>query len=251
MKKNIKIPSSLWMIFIFSFITLSIHSQIIVLKETVPDDFEELDEGFGPNRKRFSHPLASYGTFSNKYDHTGNVSDKTLFGKSIDLNSGTRSYLKLSKIYALTFDFGLSFRMFGLKLNESSILPLPTTDLSKARYWMTSVGAAFGNQINLKPKRGNQLGTYFNIGAYGNFNFLRRYTSWYNNNDVIPYKYKITLKNFKDLNLFDYGAVVKYGKPNYTLFVKYRISNLFLNKDFTLNELPRITFGIELFSSRL
>lgn len=251
MKKNIKIPSSLWLIFIFSFITLSIHSQIIVLKETVPDDFEELDEGFGPNRKRFSHPLASYGTFSNKYDHTGNVSDKTLFGKSIDLNFGKRSYLKLSKIYALTFDFGLSFRMFGLKLNESSILPLPTTDLSKARYWMTSVGAAFGNQINLKPKRGNQLGTYFNIGAYGNFNFLRRYTSWYNNNDVIPYKYKITLKNFKDLNLFDYGAVIKYGKPNYTLFVKYRISNLFLNKDFTLNELPRITIGIELFSSRL
>ena len=86
MKKFIKIPSSLWMILIFSFITLSIHSQIIVLKETVPDDFEELDEGFGPNRKRFSHPLASYGTFSNKYDHTGNVSDKTLFGKSIDLN---------------------------------------------------------------------------------------------------------------------------------------------------------------------
>lgn len=239
------------MILIFSFITLSINSQIIVLKETVPDDFEEEDKGFGPNRKRFSHPFASYGSFSNKYDHTGRTSDKTKFGSSLDLTSGTRSYLKVNKFYALTFDFGISLRMFGMKLNENSLLPLPTNDLTKSKYWLSSIGMAIGNQLNLKPNRGNQLGTYINIGAYGNFNYLRRYTAWYNKNDLIPYNYKINLKNFKDLNLFDYGVVLKYGKPNFTFFAKYRVSDLFLNKDFVLNELPRITFGIELFSGRL
>lgn len=226
-------------------------AQVIIIKETVPEDFKESDNDFGPNRKRFSHPYASYGTFSNLMNPKDHIAQKTKFLQSIELVSGTRGYLNFGKMYGLTFDSNFSFRMFGLKLLNSTTLPLSNENLTKGKYWLGSFGLHIGNQINLKRNRGNQLGRYINIGGYGNINFIRRFTGWYDKNTIIPYDYKINLKKFKEINLLDFGLALKYGKSNFTIFAKYRLTNLFKNKDFILTELPRVTLGIEFFMGYL
>jgi hypothetical protein len=254
MKKHtllFRITAPLTMVLLFSLTVQLSFAQVIVLKETVPEDFEELDDDFGPNRKRFSHPYASYGSFANVYDHTGNNQDKIYFLKSLDLGSGTRSYLNIGRVYSITFDTHLSMRMFGLRVENDTPLPLSKENLNKAKYWLGSFGFSIGNHFNFKPNRGNQLGTYLHIGGYGNLNFLRRFTGYYNESTLIPFDYKINLKNFKEIELLDYGLAVRYGKSNFTFFAKYRISDFFKNKIYSLNELPRVTFGIELFAGHI
>jgi hypothetical protein len=226
-------------------------SQVVVLKETVPEDFQELDNDFGPNRKRFSHPFVSYGTFGNVIDHNGQSQENVLLSRSIDLVSGERYYWNFSKIYSLVFDSNFSMRMFGINQTSASSFPLSTEGMKRPKYWLGSFGLAVGNQFNFKPKRGNQLGSYLYLGGYGNLNFVRRFTAHYDKNDVMPQPYKVTLKKFKEMNFLDYGATVKFGKTNFTIFAKYRLSDIFVQRNYQLVELPRLTFGIEFFSGNI
>jgi hypothetical protein len=227
------------------------HAQVVVLKETVPDDFEELDHNFGPNRKRFSHPFVSYGSFANVIDHKGLTQENVTFGKSLDLVSGERYYWNFTKIYSLVFDTNFSMRMFGINRTLSSALPLTTEGMKRPKYWLGSFGMSIGNQLNFKPKRGNQLGTYMYLGAYGNLNFVRRFSAHYDKNDAMPQPYKVTLKKFKEMDFYDYGATVKFGKTNFTIFARYRLSDIFVQRNYQLIELPRLTFGLEFFSGNI
>jgi hypothetical protein len=227
------------------------YAQVVVLKETVPDDFEELDQNFGPNRKRFSHPFVSYGSFANVFDHKGQAQENILFGKSLDVVSGERYYWNFSKIYTLVFDTNFSMRMYGINRTPTTSLPLTTEGMKRSKYWLGSFGMALGNQFNFKPNRGNQLGAYIFIGGYGNLNFVRRFSAHYGASNVMPQPYKVTLKKFKEMDFYDYGATVKFGKTNFTLFARYRLSEIFIQRNYNLVELPRLTFGFEFFSGNI
>jgi hypothetical protein len=226
-------------------------AQVVVLKETVPEDFEELDHNYGPNRKRFSHPFVSYGSFANVYDHQNRPQENVSLGKSLDLVSGERYYWNFSRIYSLVFDTNFSMRMFGINRTAASSLPLGTEGMKRPKYWLGSFGMSLGNQFNFKPKRGNQLGSYLYLGGYANLNFVRRFSAHYEASDVMPHPYKVALKKFKEINFYDAGLMVKFGKTNFTIFAKYRLSDIFIQRNYSLVELPRLTFGLEFFSGNI
>jgi hypothetical protein len=89
------------------------------------------------------------------------------------------------------------------------------------------------------------------LGAYGNLNFVRRFSAHYDKNDAMPQPYKVTLKKFKEMDFYDYGATVKFGKTNFTIFARYRLSDIFVQRNYQLIELPRLTFGLEFFSGNI
>lgn len=232
------------------------YSQVIVLKETVSDDVAEDDYGFGPNRKSFNHPYFGLGSFLGLYSHDGKGDDiePTQFFQSVDLTVGTRFYSNWGKVFAGVVDPEIGVSILRLKAKDSMSLPVSSVSLKKAKYLFSKVGLNLALQINFQPKRGNQLGTYIQLGGYGGLNWVRRFIANYNADaSVYEKSYKLSLKRLRYINRWEYGPLFRWGRSNFLLFAKYRLSNS-ITSSFSGNkfqELPRFTVGVQLFPGNI
>lgn len=233
-----------------------LNAQTIVLKQTVPEDFEDEDLDFGPNRRHFDHPYTGFGLVVGGFDHEGDTLPPTKFGNSFYVASGSRFYKNFNSLLARTIDYEISYEQHALNLGKDTTIGLPVanTDLKKAKYWVVKIGLAWSYQFNFKPKRGNQLGTYLSFGAYGDYLVLRRFSSVYESN-VSNYaeNVHVNLGRIKYFNKWDYGALVRFGKTNWSLFVKYRYANYFKDKSSydQFKELPRFVVGLNFFPGNI
>lgn len=233
-----------------------IKAQTIILKQSVPEELQDEDDDFGPNRKFFSHPYTGIGLIAGGFDHENDTLPPIKFGKSFNFVTGNRYYKNYNPLIARVLDYELGYEQQVLNFNRSSSIAVPVDniDIKKAKYWMVKVGLAWSYQFNFKVKRGNQLGTYLSFGAYGDFLLFRRFNASFKSNvssyaDVV----KISLGRIDYFNKWDYGAVMRFGKTNWSLFVKYRYANYFNNKaqDKNIKELPRFTIGLNFFPGNI
>ncbi len=246
--------------FFFSIIFLTfsfdVVGQTIILKQTVPEELGEEDGDFGPNKKKFNHPYLGFGFEVPGISHLDELSQEVKPLSSFSLYSGNRSYRKFNKWMAGVFDYEMSFSQSRLSWKEGDTSQFPVTkiDLENSKYWFARIGGGLFLQFNLKPQRGNQLGTYIAIGGYGNFIFMKGLTSKYESN-VSSYadRSKLTLRKIKYIENWDYGLSVKFGKTNYAIFAKYRWSNLFKYEQNVWNfpELPRLIVGFHFFPGNI
>ncbi len=223
-------------------ISISIVSigQTVLLKQTVPEDFAEIDNNFGPNRGFFYYPYFGVGWHIGGISHLDEDHIDIIHGKSFELKSGTREHFKLNNLLALGLDFDLSLSSHRVKVGDPvGISP----ELIKEKYVFYKVGASGYLQINFKPRRGNQLGSYLDLGGFANYNFGRRHvTHWeYTNGDIT----KAIGKKLDNIERLEYGPLVRVGKNTWAIYTKYRVSNIFSSDFYT--ELPRLTFGLEFF----
>lgn len=231
-------------------------AQTIVLKQTVPDELQDDDDDFGPNRRHFNHPYTGFGFNFGRFDHDGDTIPPMRFGNSFTVVSGTRYYKNYNPVLARVIDYELSYEQHAYNLDKDTNvhLPVANTDLKKAKYWMVKIGLGWSYQFNFKPKRGNQLGAYLSIGAYGNFLLFRRFSSVYEPN-VSSYSdnVHINLGKLSYFNRWDYGAVVRFGRSSWSLFAKYRYADFFKNnKPYDqFKELPRLTVGFNFFPGNI
>ena len=231
---------------------LNAQAQTIILKETVPDDFSEIDNDEGPNRKKYTHTYIGYGFHMGGYDHNDSILPQIIGGRSFEITSGARFYKKISNTFSLVLDTRLIYSQYVYKTLDNSNLNLPVskTDLTKAKHYFGKYGVSAAFQINLKPKRGNQLGNYIQFGAYGNWLFAKRFSAKF---DTSPSMYgettRIGIGKLKYTEKWEYGFEIGYGRPNMLLFAKYRYSDYFNNhNNANIQELPRITLGLQVFS---
>lgn len=244
------------LIWILVFGGLSLSAQTIVLKQSVPDELEEEDGDFGPNRKRFSHPYTSFGFVVGGFDHEGDTLPPVKFGRSFTFCTGTRYYRNYNPFIARILDYEIGYEQHSLNFNKQSdiAIPVDNSDLKKAKYWLVKAGLSWSYQFNFKVKRGNQLGSYLSLGVYGNFLLFRRFSASYTSN-VSSYadNIKISLGKIDYFRRWDYGAVVKFGMTNWCLFAKYRYADYFNNKanDSNIKELPRFVVGINVFPGNI
>lgn len=233
-----------------------IQGQTIILKQSVPENLEDEDDDFGPNRKFFSHPYTGIAFIAGGFDHENDTLPPVKFVNSFSFITGNRYYRNYNPFIARVLDYELSYEQHVLNLNKQPDIALPfdNIDLKKSKYWLVKMGLGWNYQFNFKPKRGNQLGSYLSLGLYGDFLLFRRFHAIYKSNvssyaDVI----KISLGKIDYFNKWDYGAVVRFGKTNWNLFVKYRYANYFNNKaqDRNIKELPRFTVGLNFFPGNI
>lgn len=236
------------------FLSVYTNAQTIILKETVPADFSEIDNDEGPNRKKFTHTYIGFAFHAGGFDHNDSILSKIIGGRSFEIISGARFYRKLSNTFALTMDTRLIYSqyVYNLKQNPNLSIPVATTYLKKAKHFFGKYGMSLAFQINLKPKRGNQLGNYLQFGGYGNGLFSKRFVAKFNTD---PSQYgetaRIGIGKLKYAKGFEYGFEVGYGRPNMLLFARYRYSDYFNRQaiDLGIKELPRITIGFQVFTS--
>lgn len=214
--------------------------QTILIKDKVPTDFSGLDKGYGPNRKNYSYSYLGFGKII-----ALPLQDTVLSVKwnALKITSGyTRKY-QANKYLGLLFDFDLSAESYALnKLDSSNTLNYNPT-IKKARYVFYKVSTDLALQFNLKPNRGNQLGTYITLGGYVDYSFSRRFVTKAAFEIGTPISQKTVYKAPSFTTPFQYGAVAKFGKHFGAIFAKYRISNSFDNGQV---ELPRLIVGIEI-----
>ncbi len=231
-------------------------AQTIILRQTVPENLEDDDDDFGPNRGVFNHPYGGIGFGVNNVSLDGEDLSPVKNFNSFSFYSGTRYYRNFSKIFAGVLDYNLSYDQSRLIIDQGDSIQFPVakTDLTKAKYWFVKMGVGLGLQINLKPKRGNQLGSYVSLGGYVNWLMIRRFSAKYENNlsnytDVS----RLNLGKLKYLERFEYGPEVKFGKTNFALFARYRMSDYFKTKEgvWNFNELPRLTVGLQFFAGNI
>jgi hypothetical protein len=251
-----RIVSILFVVVLNLVVFSGFNAQTIILKQTVPDQLEDDDEDFGPNRDLFNHTYGGLGFgIGNVSIENESLSPIKSFN-SFSFYSGTRYYRNFNKLFAGVMDYQFSYDQSRLIIDEGDSIQFPVvkTDLKKAKYWFVKMGIALSLQVNLKPKRGNQLGAYITLGGYGNWLMFKRFSAKYENElsnytDVT----KVNLGKLKYLESFEYGPEVKYGRTNFALFARYRLSNYFKVKDavWDFNELPRLTVGIQLFAGNI
>lgn len=247
-----KLITILILLLSFSFV----EAQTIVLKQSVPEELEDEDGDFGPNRKKFDHPYTGVGFIFGGYDHEGDTLPPVKFGNSFFFSSGSRYYKNYNPFIARVLDYELSYEQHGLNFSKDPniAIPLSNSDVKKAKYWMVKIGLAWSYQFNFKLKRGNQLGNYLSIGAYGDYLIFRRFTGYFHSNtSTYADSYRIALGKINYFNKWDYGAIVRFGGTNWSLFAKYRYANYFNNKatENNIKELPRFVVGLNFFPGNI
>lgn len=251
-----KLFKILFSIFAYAIISNTLNAQTIIIKQTVPDHLEDDDDDFGPNRKVFNHPYGGLGFGIGDVSFDNEVLSPIKHFNSFSFYSGSRYYRNFNKLFAGIFDYQFSYDQSRLKIDEGDSVQFPVTktDLKKAKYWFVKMGVSLSFQVNLKAKRGNQLGTYITFGGYGNWLMFRRFSAKYENGlssyaDVT----KVNLSKLNYLERFEYGPEVKFGRTNYAIFARYRMSDYFKTKEgvWAFNELPRLTIGLQFFPGNI
>lgn len=225
----------------------NILAQDVLLEEN-PEENYSSEENFGPNQTHFIHTYINLGfAASNSEGDGANI----LYGASHEINYGIRYKLRLAEFLALGADIGYNYSVFYMKQEEGKLIP--ETELhKKEKFKLQKASASVFFRINY-GKRGNIIGKYFDLGGYGSYSYsvTRQYTDMYQS--TIPYlDHEYTIFTEKNLNYFEkinYGAIFRIGFDKFSLYGKYRVSNLF-TQDFktgvSSSELPRIEAGVEL-----
>lgn len=226
--------------FLFSILTFaSIYGQTVLIKDKTPKDFSKIDKGFGPNRKNYNYSYLGIGKIISTPLPDSVFSVRW---NALKLSFGHAKKYQANKYLGLLFDLDLSFESFALNNIDSSTTLNYNANINKARYVFYKVSTDLGMQFNLKPKRGNQLGTYITLGAYLDYNISRRFVTKAKFENGYKVNQKTVYKKLPYSTPFQYGGVAKFGKHFWDFFAKYRVSNAFDNGQL---ELPRLIVGFE------
>lgn len=218
----------------FTLFSLTAFSQEVLLSRDVAAD--TVRPTVGPNLKNFTHQYLSYGSpfFTNE--------DVNFIkpGASIVIDYGYRYKRRLNNTFALGLDFSFNWAAFKVKQGDGKTVP-DTIINEKEKYKVNSMTPAMYLRINV-GRRGNYVGKYLDLGAYGSWNWKKAHvTSNRNSQDEWV---KISISNLDYMESFSYGVLARIGYNRYALTARYRLSNLFTEKS-GLPELPRLTAGLE------
>lgn len=225
------------------------RAQSILMEEDVNADTIPLSSG--PNMKNFTHTYFRYGFALGKADSAG---VEVLPGASAGFTFGIRYKRRFSNFYSLGFDVNYNNINYRLKQDSSKRFPDPVLH-DKEKIAFNNLGFELYNRFNF-GKRGNILGTFIDLGGYGDWAFSVKH--YYKDIPEIASiiganSVEVTNSRLVFVNPFNYGAGLKIGMNRYVIFAKYRLSNLFKDNfivaypALTVNpELPRIIVGIEI-----
>lgn len=234
-------------ILVVIFFSQMINAQTVLLKETVPEDFSKTDEGYGPNRKYYSYPYMSYGVNADLYTHKNEMIMAIKPLSSPALNFGTKYLVNYSKFSALVFDLNVGFNQYKLKNNQSYTLIDTNAILKSAKFQTYSLGTSAALRINFKPKRGNFLGKYLDLGGYIDWLWGRQFRTRYEGSLA---NYDINAHRISSLAKYQWGLTAQYGGGFFSIFARYRMSDLLVQPDHIIG-LPRATIGISIFMSEI
>lgn len=223
--------------FIVSIIAFSLHlfSQNPVLSEDVDLNIEK--PKFGENRKHFTQFYASLGAILGKSE--GDIMEVNSW-KSSYFDLGFRYKLRLFEYNAVGFQIYYNYYSFRLKYESEFELPIIVHDKDKIR--TSNFGLGIYDRINF-GKRGDHLGKYLDLGAYGEIALSRIH--YYKQKQTKGEVLKAELSKLNALEKLNYGVFANIGFNKYVIFGKYRLSDMISDKT-RFDEMPRLVIGLQI-----
>lgn len=215
------------------FLAININSQTPVLTEDV-DLNSELPK-YGPNRQNFTQFYISYGIPFGKAE--GELMEINSI-KSSYFNVGLRYKHKLLRWNSVGMELAYQYTAYRLNIDDKSNLIIHDKDKVKTN----SLALGFFDRINF-GKTGDYLGTFLDLGVYGEFTYGRNY--WYKEKQQNDEIFEGLTKKLNSIEKFNYGLMTNIGKNKVVLFAKYRLSDMVSDKA-KFDEMPRFIAGVQL-----
>ena len=224
-------------------------SQNVVLEQDVNKD--TVQQTNGPNLKHFSQFYVGYGLVAGETDGSG---ADIKYGASDQWMVGYRYKRKISNFYALGYE--LNYNAYTFVLDDSKDKLFPTSvSYDKEKLVLHNLGLVLYNRFNF-GRRGNHLGKYLDLGAYGDWSFDSKYIAKYELDSANAFgakKIKMISKDLQYLNKIHYGVLARFGINRFMVFGSYRLSDIFKDEYQQSNEnilgypeLPRMVFGLQI-----
>ncbi|MBX7203365.1 MAG: hypothetical protein IT240_06750 [Bacteroidia bacterium] len=210
--------------------------EVLFLKDPAIDS---IVPHWGPNRRHYIHPYIAIGMAIDGGEQGGRIRQPHFFDET---RFGFRYKRRLNGVFSLGGDLLYNVQNYSLRQDSLKILP-DTLLYKKQRMLFHQLRGAVFIRINY-DKRGNRLGNYIDLGAYGDFNFAHiMYTRIKNADNTLTRAKTSRLKYFNPLG---YGLHARVGFNLFSCYVQYRLSDFFYPSKH-LPELPRLTAGVEFF----
>ncbi|MCF8332322.1 MAG: outer membrane beta-barrel protein [Bacteroidales bacterium] len=225
-----------YIIFLLLAIAMSVNAQKVLLEEDV-NYFEDIPEN-GPNRKHYYH---FYGSWGMMFGSTENNRSPIKEALSYRFDLGFRYKRKISEFYSLGYELNLGNNNFRLADENARTLP-DIKHYDKEKINLYNFGIGLYNRFNF-GRRGNYIGNFMDIGAYGNWNYFSRY--YYKDEVSNGEKRKFSQNNPDYMKPIQYGIFARIGYNRYVIFGRYRLSDM-INSDTQYMDLPAYTAGIQI-----
>lgn len=223
-------------IFTIFLLSLSIgaFSQAVLLEQDVKAD--TIRPTKGPNLKHFYQGYFGIGipVFTNE------DLNYTKFGTTSAVDFGMRYKRKLASHFAVGADLGLNLAAYKIKQDNGKTVP-DTIINSREKFQINSLTGSVYFRVNV-GRRGNHLGNYLDVGAFGGWNLAKKHRTI--NTNEQDEKVKVITSHLKYMEDFSYGILARIGSNRYALTASYRLSDLFKSTSL-FPELPRLTAGVE------
>lgn len=229
MKKTIQI-----VFLIFVICSMNGYAQTILLKV---DQGKDSTFNKGPNTEKFTHFFLKFG-FALPPDQE---QSRVVFENSVYTSFGLRVKYKISKLYSMGWELQSEFSDWKIKQNKSKTFPDTLTYWSVQRFDVGTFAVSYFNRFNFDPKRGNTLGTFFDIGIMGKYDYSMVQVD---KRDVSVGDATTRTDNLTYTNKLQSDLFARIGKGRVSLWTAYRITDLF-KSSFGFKELPRAVAGIE------
>ena len=218
----------------FLLASLSAFSQDILLHQNLKAD--TIRPTYGPNLKNYFYGYIGLGFPL----YTNEDVNYTKPGVSSNFDLGLRYKRRITNYLAMGLDLGISTT--GYKLKQSDPKTIPDTVINdKEKIQISSMMSSGYVRINV-GRRGNYIGNYMDLGAYGGWNFQKKHKT--TNENAEGEKVRLSTTQLKYVENFSYGFLARAGINRYALTAKYRVSDIF-KSSYAIPELPRLIVGVE------
>ncbi len=218
----------------FFLLLLSAPAQNVILEKDPAID--SLVPSRGPNRKNYVHPYMSFG-FTTDPGEAGARSRQGTYGH---YQFGVRYKRRLSQTFAVGYEFAYDVNDLSQKQEAGKVAP-DTFQYKRER--LIFYNGLFSPYLRINfGRRGNQLGKYLDIAAYGTYTFAHVLFQRSDLPDGRVVRSRTTgLTYFQRWN---YGATVRIGINKFILYGHYRLSDLFYS-NWNFPEPSRLQVGIQ------
>jgi hypothetical protein len=210
-----------------------VNGQEVVMDKTVTREMFKMNEG--PNTSRFTHVFLSLGSFIK----TSSLQADPSYPGSLQIGAGLRTKFKIAEWYALGYE--LEYRLSSFRYAKAHD-SLQIHD--KDKILTHSLALSLFQRFNF-DKRGNYIGKFMDIGAYGEWPFARSNILIDNRDTLSSGQQKLILSHLKFMNSFNYGISARIGYNRIVIFALYRLSDIF-KPNYNRIDLPRLTIGLQL-----
>jgi hypothetical protein len=226
---------------IIFFLFFLLHSTFSTGQEVLLDMKQAVDSiepKTGKNRAQYTHAYLAYGFILGPSD----AGAATIPFSTREILYGVRHKRKLSNAFALGYDLIYKYQAFVLQ--QDSIKTLPNkllNDRERMIFHYATLGFYF--RTNFDKLRGNKLGKFLDIGAYGDYVFSHVLFQRNELSSGVVNRTRSTKHSY--FNRFNYGANMRFGTDRFSVYAAYRLSDIFY-PSLDLPEMSRLTIGLQL-----